>query len=287
MAAKISKDNNLILRKTKNILFNFTIIFLSLVAILPLFFILGLIVKKGIETFSINLFIFNTRPVGEPENGILNAIIGTFLMVISSSIFASIFGIIIGLFLSENKGKKIYIPVRLSAEIIQGIPSIVIGIIAYIICVKPMRHFSAFAGTVALFIMMLPYVIINTEETISRIPYTIKEAAIALGVPYYKTIIKVILPSGISGILSGILVGIARIAGETAPLLFTAFGNQFLSLSFNKPINAIPLVIFNYTMSPYPELHKIAWSSAFVLVLFVLLINITAKFGAKKWKIEY
>lgn len=287
MAAKISKDNNLILRKTKNILFNITIIFLSLVAILPLFFILGLIVKKGIETFSINLFIFNTRPVGEPENGILNAIIGTFLMVISSSIFASIFGIIIGLFLSENKGKKIYIPVRLSAEIIQGIPSIVIGIIAYIICVKPMRHFSAFAGTVALFIMMLPYVIINTEETISRIPYTIKEAAIALGVPYYKTIIKVILPSGISGILSGILVGIARIAGETAPLLFTAFGNQFLSLSFNKPINAIPLVIFNYTMSPYPELHKIAWSSAFVLVLFVLLINITAKFGAKKWKIEY
>ncbi|NMC67345.1 MAG: phosphate ABC transporter permease PstA [Spirochaetales bacterium] len=287
MAAKISKDNNLILRKTKNKLFNITIIFLSLVAILPLFFILGLIVKKGIETFSINLFIFNTRPVGEPENGILNAIIGTFLMVISSSIFASIFGIIIGLFLSENKGKKIYIPVRLSAEIIQGIPSIVIGIIAYIICVKPMRHFSAFAGTVALFIMMLPYVIINTEETISRIPYTIKEAAIALGVPYYKTIIKVILPSGISGILSGILVGIARIAGETAPLLFTAFGNQFLSLSFNKPINAIPLVIFNYTMSPYPELHKIAWSSAFVLVLFVLLINITAKFGAKKWKIEY
>lgn len=287
MADKISKDNNLILRKTKNKLFNITIIFLSLVAILPLFFILGLIVKKGIETFSINLFIFNTRPVGEPENGILNAIIGTFLMVISSSIFASIFGIIIGLFLSENKGKKIYIPVRLSAEIIQGIPSIVIGIIAYIICVKPMRHFSAFAGTVALFIMMLPYVIINTEETISRIPYTIKEAAIALGVPYYKTIIKVILPSGISGILSGILVGIARIAGETAPLLFTAFGNQFLSLSFNKPINAIPLVIFNYTMSPYPELHKIAWSSAFVLVLFVLLINITAKFGAKKWKIEY
>ena len=287
MPEKISKSNNLVLRKAKNKIFNFFTIFLSLVAILPLFFILGLIVKKGIETFTINLFIYNTRPVGEPDNGILNAIVGTFLMVISASIFASVFGIIIGLFLSENKGKKLYIPVRLSAEIIQGIPSIVIGIIAYIICVKPLKHFSAFAGSVALFIMMLPYVIINTEETISRIPYTIKEAAIALGVPYYKTIIKVILPSGISGILSGILVGIARIAGETAPLLFTAFGNQFLSFSFNKPINAIPLVIFNYTMSPYPELHKIAWSSAFVLVVFVLLINITAKFGAKKWKIEY
>jgi phosphate transport system permease protein len=287
MPEKISKSNNLVLRKAKNKIFNFFTIFLSLVAILPLFFILGLIVKKGIETFTINLFIYNTRPVGEPDNGILNAIVGTFLMVISASIFASVFGIIIGLFLSENKGKKLYIPVRLSAEIIQGIPSIVIGIIAYIICVKPLKHFSAFAGSVALFIMMLPYVIINTEETISRIPYTIKEAAIALGVPYYKTIIKVILPSGISGILSGILVGIARIAGETAPLLFTAFGNQFLSFSFNKPINAIPLVIFNYTMSPYPELHKIAWSSAFVLVVFVLLINIIAKFGAKKWKIEY
>ncbi len=287
MQNQISDHRKLGIRKIKNKLFKFSIILFSIIAILPLFFILGFIIKKGIETFSLNLFLFSTRPVGEPDNGILNAIVGTFIMVISASIFASIFGIIIGLFLSENKGKKLYTPVRLTAEIIQGIPSIVIGIITYIICVKPFKHFSAFAGSVSLFIMMLPSVIINTEETISRIPYTIKEAAIALGVPYYKTILKVILPSGISGILSGILVGIARIAGETAPLLFTAFGNQFLSFNFNKPINAIPLVIFNYTMSPYPELHEIAWSAAFVLVIFVLLINLIAKSGAKKWKIEY
>lgn len=284
---RILSNDNLFLRKTKNKLFNFSVILLSIIAILPLFFILVFIVKKGIQTFSLNLFIYSTRPVGEPDNGILNAIVGTFMMVITAAIFSSIFGIIIGLFLSENKDKKLYSIVRLSAEIIQGIPSIVIGIFAYIILVKPLKHFSAYAGSFALFIMMLPSVIINTEETISRIPYTIKEAAIALGVPYYKTILKVILPSGISGILSGILVGIARISGETAPLLFTAFGNQFLSFNYLKPVNAIPLVIFNYTMSPYPELHNIAWSSAFVLILFVLLINLTAKFGAKKWKIEY
>ncbi len=283
----MKEKNKIFIRMLKNNFFTFFVFIFSIAAIIPLFMILGLIVKKGIESFSINLFIFPTRPVGDPENGILNTIIGTIILVISSAIFASIFGIIIGIFLSENKGKKIYTPIRLTSEIIQGIPSIVIGIVAYIICVKPMGHFSAFAGSFALFIMMLPSVIINTEETLQRIPYTIKEAAIALGVPYYKVILKVIIPSGISGIISGILVGIARIAGETAPLLFTAFGNQFLSFSFKKPISAIPLVIFNYTMSPYPELHKIAWSSAFILVLFVLLINLSAKFGAKKWKIEY
>lgn len=279
--------NNLKIRKIKNTLFSFIIFLLSLSAVIPLFLILGLIIKKGLNSFSINLFLYTTRPVGEIENGILNSIIGTFIMVFCSAIFASIFGIIIGIFLSENKGKKLYAPTRLSAEIIQGIPSIVIGIFAYVICVKPMKHFSAFAGSVALFIMMLPSVIITTEETLLRIPYSIKEASIALGVPYYKTIIKVIIPSGLSGIISGILVGIARIAGETAPLLFTAFGNQFLSFSLNKPISAIPLVIFTYTMSPYPELHKIAWNAAFVLVIFVLIINLSAKIGAKRWKIEY
>ncbi len=283
----MKEKNNLLFRKAKNNLFTFFIFLLSILVTLPLFMILGLIAKKGIESFSLNLFLYPTKPVGEIENGILNSIIGTTLMVVSSAIFSSVFGIIIGIFLSENKGKKIYLPIRLSAEIIQGIPSIVIGIVTYIICVKPLKQFSAFAGSVALFIMMLPSVVINTEETLLRIPYTIKEAAISLGVPYYKVIIKVIIPSGISGIISGILIGIARIAGETAPLLFTAFGNQFMSFSFNKPISAIPLVIFNYTMSPYPELHSIAWSSAFVLILFVLIINLSAKFGAKKWKIEY
>jgi phosphate transport system permease protein len=280
-------EKKLNIRKFKDKLFVLFIFLFSIISIIPLFLILGLIFKKGVENFSLNLFLFSTRPVGEFENGILNAIIGTSFMVLTASFFASLFGIIIGIFLAENRRKKIYLPVRLSTEIVQGIPSIVIGIISYILIVKPMKHFSAIAGSFALFIMMLPSVIISTEETLLRIPYTIKEASIALGVPYYKTILRVILPSGISGIMSGILVGMARIAGETAPLLFTAFGNQFISFDPLKPINAIPLVIFNYTMSPYPELHRIAWSSSLILVMFVLLVNLTVKLGVKKWKIDY
>jgi phosphate transport system permease protein len=163
----------------------------------------------------------------------------------------------------------------------------VLGVIAYLWVVKPMKGFSALSGSVALAIMMLPMIIYSTEETLKLIPYSLKEAALALGVPYYRTILKVILPAGFSGILTGILLGIARIAGETAPLLFTAFGSPYLNLNPFKPTSALPLVVFNYASSPYPEWWRQAWGASFVLTVMVLIFNLAAKIGARKWKIRF
>ena len=150
-----------------------------------------------------------------------------------------------------------------------------------------MERFSALSGAIALAIMMLPIVIKSTEETLKLVPYSLKEASLALGVPYYRTFIKIIIPAGMSGIVTGILLSIARVAGETAPLLFTAFGNPFMNINILKPVNSLPLLIFNYATSPYPEWYKIAWGAAFVLILFVLILNITAKLVIKKWKVQF
>ena len=171
---------------------------------------------------------------------------------------------------------------RLSIEILQGIPSIVIGIIAYVWVVLPMGSFSALSGGVALGIMMLPVIVMATEETLKLVPDSLREASLALGVSYPRTILKVILPAGLSGILSGILLGIARVAGETAPLLFTAFGSPFMNQNILKPINSLPLTIFNYATSPYPEWHTLAWGASFVLIAFVLGLNLITKVGDQK-----
>ena len=177
--------------------------------------------------------------------------------------------------------------VMLCVEVLQGIPSIVIGIIAYIWVVKPMGTFSALSGGAALAIMMLPVIVRSTEETLNLIPDTLREASLSLGVPYYSTVLKVVLPAGISGILTGILLSVARIAGETAPLLFTAFGSPFMNYNLLKPINSLPLLIFNYATSPYPEWHSLAWGASLVLVTFVLAANIISKMFSRKWKIQF
>ena len=172
-------------------------------------------------------------------------------------------------------------------EILQGIPSIVIGIIAYAWIVITLGTFSAFSGGIALSIMMLPVIVRATEETLKLIPDTLKEASLSLGVPYYRTILKVILPAGASGIATGVLISVARIAGETAPLLFTAFGNPFMEMNVLKPVNSLPLLIFNYATSPYPEWHALAWGASFVLVFFVLALNFFAKVVTRKWKVQF
>jgi phosphate transport system permease protein len=196
-------------------------------------------------------------------------------------------GIFAGIYLSQQKAGKFPYLTRLSVEILQGIPSIVIGIIGYLWVVVPFASFSALSGGIALAIMMLPVIVISTEETLKLIPDTLKEASLALGVPYYRTILKVILPSGLSGIVTGIILGISRIAGETAPLLFTAFGSPFMSLNVFKPMNSLPLIIFNYAASPYPEWHALAWGASLVLIVFVFSLNVISKVVTGRWNVQF
>jgi phosphate transport system permease protein len=171
-------------------------------------------------------------------------------------------------------------------DILQGVPSIVIGIVVYFWVVKPAGGFSAFSGSVALAIMMLPIIIRSTEETLKLLPDSLKEAALALGIPYHRVILSVIVPCGISGILSGVILSVARIAGETAPLLFTAFGNPYLSADLRRPMQSLPLLIFNYATSPYEEWRNLAWGASLILLVWVLLLNIFTKVITRKWKIQ-
>jgi phosphate transport system permease protein len=268
-------------------LFKAIIVFLTFCSILPLFFILFFITSKGISVINWDFLTQLPKPVGEWGGGISNALIGTFLLVIIASIFSIPIGILTGIFLSEYRNGQLAYLTRLCTEILQGIPSIVIGIIAYIWLVIPLGSFSALSGGIALGLMMLPVIIMATEETLKLIPESLREASLALGVSYPRTVLKVILPAGFSGIITGILLGTARIAGETAPLLFTAFGSPYMNYNILKPINSLPLVIFNYASSPYPEWHKLAWGASLVLIISTLILNLFPKLVTKKWKIQF
>lgn len=268
-------------------LFRSVVTLLSFLSMLPMFFILVFIIKNGIAVID---WAFLTRlpgPVGEAGGGISNAITGTFILILIASVISIPLGILAGIYLSEYQKGGIPYFTRLSLEMLQGIPSIVIGIVAYIWVVMPMGSFSALSGGVALGIMMLPVIVMATQETLKLIPASLKEASLAIGVPYPRTILKVILPSGLSGIVTGIILGIARIAGETAPLLFTAFGSPFMNLNIGKPVNSLPALIFNYATSPYPEWHSLAWGASFVLLVFVLSLNIMTKVVTRKWKVQF
>lgn len=260
---------------------------LSLITVAPLVLILFYIFKNGIQYVNFDLLFNLPKPTGETGGGIANAIVGTLLLIAVASIIAIPVGIFSGIYLSENKSKKLANLARITVDVLQGVPSIVIGIVAYICIVMPFSSFSALSGSAALAIMMLPVVIKNTEETLKMIPSSLKEAAYALGVPYHNVILRIVLPAGLSGILTGILLSVARIAGETAPLLFTAFGNPFMSANLAKPIEAIPHIIFKYATSPYSDWQNIAWGASFLLVAFVLLLNLIAKVVIKKWKVTF
>jgi len=267
--------------------FKATVIVLSFLSMLPLFLILFYILRNGLSSLNWEFLIELPKPVGETGGGIANAIVGSFLLVIIASLPAVPIGITAGVYLSEHREGKLSYLVRLAGEVLQGTPSIVIGIIAYLWLVIAMGGFSALSGGIALGIMMLPVIVRATEETLKLIPDTLKEASLALGVPYYRTILKVILPAGLSGIVTGILISVARIAGETAPLLFTAFGNAFMNVNVIKPVNALPLLIYNYATSPYPEWHSVAWGASCVLVGLVLTLNVVTRIIARRWKVQF
>ena len=271
-------------RILKDKVFKSTVTFLSFLSTVPLFLIIYYIFLKGFRYLSLRFLTSLQKPMGEAGGGIYNAIIGSFIIVGIASIISIPIGITVGVFLSEYKNTKLSDIVKILVDTLQGIPSIVIGIIGYIWIVKPLKHFSAISGSIALAIMMLPIIIKSTEEILNMVPQEIKEGAIALGAPYYKIVLKVLLPYGFVGIMTGILLGISRIMGETAPLLFTAFGNQFLTLNIFKPMSTIPYVIFVYATSPYKDWHNQAFAASIVLILIVLSINLIGRLLEKRWK---
>jgi len=279
-------DARIGIRNTKSTLFKGLIIFLAFLITLPLIVVLLYIIKQGVTQVNWHFLTNVPKPVGEPGGGIANALVGSLLMVGMASIVAIPVGILAGIYLSENPHTKLAYWSGLCVDVLQGVPSIVIGIVVYLWIVKPLGTFSAIAGSCALAIMMLPIVIRSTEQTLRLLPPSLKEAALSLGVPYHRVIIKVIVPCGFAGILSGIMLSVARIIGETAPLLFTALGNSYLSYAVTKPMESLPHVIYTYATSPYDDWHNLAWGASFILLMFVLILNITTKLITRKWNIQ-
>ncbi len=269
----------------KSTAFQALTVVLSASCVIPLLAILFYIIKAGITKINWSFITNVEKPVGEMGGGVAHALLGSIIIILMAALIAVPIGIMVGIYLGENKTSKLAYWSRLSVDILQGVPSIVIGIVAYIWMVKPFGY-SAISGSIALSIMMLPIVVRSTEETLKLLPDSLREAAYALGMPFHRVILKVIVPCGISGILSGVMLSVARIAGETAPLLFTAFGCQFLSADIRKPMETLPHVVFKYAISPYNEWKELAWGASLILLLWVLLLNIITKVITRKWKVQ-
>ena len=251
--------------------------FCAFVALSVLLFVLGYITFKGIACIDWDFLIRLPKPIGEEGGGIANSIIGSAKIVSIAALIGIPIGVLGAIYLVEYGNNRIGLAIRYSADLLNSMPSIVIGIFAYTIIVLPMKNFSAIAGSIALAIIMIPIILRNTEEFICLVPQSIREAALALGVLRWKMILFIVLPTALRGILTGILLAISRIAGETAPLIFTTFGNHFWDNGLLNPIAALPLTIFNYSISPYEDWHKQAWAAAFILIVIVLIVNVSAR----------
>lgn len=274
-------------RRAKDNIFKYVVYGLTFSCLAVVLIILFYIFQKGITCLNWSLFSEMPKPVGESGGGVLNAMVGSLMVVSIAAVIAIPIGIAVGIYLAENRGKISADRVGIAVDVLQGVPSIVVGMVVWVWIVKPMGIFSAFSGSIALAIMMLPPVIKNTEETLVLIPSTLKEAALALGASDFRSTMKVLLPTAIGGIFSGCMLGIARVAGEVAPLLFTAFGNPYLSFNVMKPVNTLPMVIFNYGSSPYEDWHRIAWGGSVILVGFVIILNFIVKFFESRWKVQF
>jgi phosphate transport system permease protein len=250
----------------------------AILATLPLLLILAHLLRKGASSLSLSFFTSMPKPVGEAGGGMANAIVGTLILIAIACSIGLPIGIGAGIYLSEKRSRPLAQSVRFLSDVLNGLPSIVMGIFAWEFLVRPAGHFSALAGGGALGAMMIPLVTRTTEEMLRVVPVSLREAALALGYPRWRTSISVVVRTALAGIATGALVAVARIAGETAPLLFTAFGNQFWSTSVREPIAALPLQIFTYAISPYDEWHAQAWAGAVVLISIVLVISLTARF---------
>ncbi|URA09638.1 phosphate ABC transporter permease PstA [Thermospira aquatica] len=264
----------------KDKLFFGIILVLSFAVAIPLIWIVGYIIVQGVQNLSPVLFIKDQN-----GGGILNAILGTIIVTTIAALIATPIGIMTGIYIAEYQNKFSHF-LKVIVELIQSIPSIVMGILAFIWFVVPLRSFSALSGSIALALIMIPVVVKNTEENIRLIPLLLKEAAYALGAPKHEVILKILVPCSISGISTGVLVGVSRIMGETAPLLFTAFGTRIIHINIFRPMETLPTLIFKYVSSPVEEWIKIAWAAALILSATVFLLNLISSVLIKRWKVK-
>ena len=242
-----------------------------------LFFILGYLLWNGGRSLNPSFFTKLPKPSGETGGGMANAIVGSGKVLLLATCIGVPIGFFAGVYLAEYSGKAFAFALRYTVDLLNGVPSIVVGIVAYTLVVLPMKHFSTLAGGVALGIMMIPIAVRTTEEFLRAVPNSLREGAMALGATKAKTIFSVVVPAAISGLISGMMLNLARVAGETAPLLFTALGNMFWSRGWVQPIATLPVMIYNYAIAPEEDLHQQAWAAGFVLLALVLVVNVTAR----------
>jgi phosphate transport system permease protein len=242
-----------------------------------LFFILGYLIWNGGKSLNWAFFTQLPKPVGETGGGMANAIVGSLKLLMLAALMGLPVGLLTGVYLAEFGGKTFSFVVRYTTDLLNGVPSIVIGIFAYSLVVLPVKHFSALAGGVALGMMVIPITVRSTEEFLRAVPGSLREGAMALGASKWKTIVTVVLPAASGGILTGMLLALARVAGETAPLLFTAFGNRFWSPGFGQPTASLPVMIYTYAIAPYDDWHRQAWAAGLVLLALVLVANLGAR----------
>jgi len=253
-----------------------------LLAVLPLLLILGTLVAKGASSLNLAFFTRMPVPAGETGGGVLHAIVGTLMIVGTACLIGLPFGIGGGIYCAEYPGSKLATLTRFVSDVLNGTPSIVVGVFAWTWIVATQKHFSALAGSVALAMLMIPMVTRTTEEMIKLVPHSLREAALALGYSRWRTSLTVVVRTTLPGIVTGSLLAVARVAGETAPLLFTALGSQYLSFNLDQPMAALPLVVFTYATGPYEEWHQLAWATALVLILVVLVLSIAARLATRR-----
>ncbi len=270
-------------RSVKNLLMTLLMVAATIAVLTPLGIIFLHILKMGASSLSLDFFTQIPKPTGETGGGMANGLFGSAVMIVMAGCIGLPVGVLGAVYLTEFGGSRRATIIRFSADVLAGIPSIITGMVAYTLLVVPMKGFSALSGAVSLALIMIPIVLRTTEEQLKLVPGTLREASLALGVPLWRTTLKVTLASARTGIITGVLLAIARIAGETAPLLFTALGNQFWSRKLTEPMAALPLQIFNFAIAPYEDWHRLAWAGALVLVGIMFTLNLAARyFGRQK-----
>jgi phosphate transport system permease protein len=260
-------------RKFKNALMQAVTFTCAILVVAPLVLVFYHLVKEGFSSMNMAFFTQLPKPVGEAGGGMANAIVGTFILLGQAAVIGVPIGVLGGVFLSEYGSSRLNWGIRFTADVLNGVPSITWGMVVYALVVVPMKGFSALAGGIVLGLMMIPLVMRTTEEVLQLVPNGYREAALALGIAKWRTIVQIVMRTALKGIVTGVLLALARVAGETAPLLFTAFGNHFWTHKLTDPISAMPLQIFAYAISPYDDWHRQAWAGALVLLLLVLFVN--------------
>jgi len=253
-----------------------------IVALVPLAFVLFFVVSQGVQALNLAFFTHMPTPVGESGGGMANAIVGTLILTGLAAVMAVPIGIVSGIYMSEYAGTRFAALVRFAADTLNGVPSIVIGLFAYTIVVVPFRQFSALAGGFALGTMMIPIIARTTEELLLLVPGSMREGALALGATRARAVFSVVVPAALPGIITGIILALARVAGETAPLLFTAFNNRYFSTSLTQPISTLTVQVFTYATGPYQDWHRQAWAGALVLVTIVLVCSLVARVATRR-----